>query len=111
MSKKAEYGLIPAMVLLLASATANAAGERCILTSETAFAGYLDQLAAGLATTVDYRYSEGDGGGLGQLDRKTPIPAEKPFVRGAAAYKEGDLLFIVQFDRNGMVTDVMCGDR
>ena len=100
------YRLIPAAALLAASLTASAAGEQCVLTSETAFAGYLDTLATGLADTVDYRYSEGDGGGLGIVDRKKPIPPEKPFVRGAVALKDGDLLMTVQFDRNGLVTDV-----
>ena len=101
-----RYGLIPAMALILTTATANAEGEQCVLTNEAAFAGYLNTLATGLADTVDYRYSEGDGGGLGIVDRKTPIAAQKPFVRGAAALKDGDLLLTVQFDRNGLVTDV-----
>lgn len=104
--KRFGYGLIPAMALMLASATASGAGEQCVLASEAAFADYLNRLALGFETTVDYSYSEGDGGGLGIIGRKKPIPPEKPFVRGAAALKEGDLIITVQFDRNGKVTDV-----
>ncbi len=104
--KHFAYGLIPAMALMLTPAAANAAGEQCVLPSEAVFSGYLNRLATGFETTVDYRYSEGDGGGLGIVGRKKPIPPEKPFVRGAAALKDGDLMLTVQFDRNGMVTDV-----
>lgn len=80
------------------------AADQCVLGDEATLIDYLNRLAQGLNTTVDYRYSEGRGGGMRLSD--TIIPAEKPFVRGAAAITEGDLFFTVQFDRSGKVTTV-----
>ncbi|MDH3519204.1 MAG: hypothetical protein OEM49_02010 [Myxococcales bacterium] len=70
------------------------AADRCILANESAFPGYVNELADGISRKIEYRYGQGD--------ESTP---EHAFVRGAIGARAADLFVTVQFDRSGRVTD------